>query len=314
LEVPKLPANPKLSAPPKAAPQTILNPRGNVLGQFNAILSGSNNRYYVPDFAGPLSIKTMISGSATWETPGRRYVVHENTYLVLNDRQHYRMTIDSVEKPTTFCIFFERGYVEEVQRAVSLADVALLDEPAAKDPDHIEFRERLEAQPSSVLKATKAFHKGISNGLVSNTGAEEAFLSIAVALVKEHAESRGIVTRLEGRRPATREELYKRVLRGRDFLLSSLSERTSLAAAARAACLSPYHFLRVFSEAFGQTPHQYFTQQRLARAWLLLARGNHSVTEVCLESGFQSLGSFSSLFRKHFGVSPSQVQGGATRS
>jgi AraC-like DNA-binding protein len=273
-------------------------------------LSGSSNRYYVPDFAGPLSIKTMISGSATWETPGRRYVVRENTYLVLNDRQHYRMTIDSHEKPTTFCIFFERGFVEEVYRAMTAATASLLDEPNAIERGRLEFRERLEAQPSPVLAATRAFHAAISRGRVSSTAAEESFLDVAEALLLQHHQTSATASRLPGRRQTTREELLRRVLRGRDFLLSSLSERASLAAAARAACLSPYHFLRAFHDAFGSTPHQYLTAQRLARAQLLLISGNHSVTEVCLESGFQSLGSFSSLFRKHFGVSPRQVQRG----
>jgi AraC family transcriptional regulator len=304
----------KPSLSQRLTPQAFLNPRNAALGQSNAILSGSSNHYYVPDFAGPLSIKTMISGSATWETPGRRYVVRENTYLVLNDTQHYRMTIDSHEKPTTFCVFFERGFVEEVHRAMTSPALSLLDKPSGKNGSRIEFREKLEGQPSSVLAATRSFYYAISNGSESSTGAEEAFLSVAEALLAEHTESHAIVDRIDAHRSATREELYKRVLRGRDFLLSSLDERVSLAAAARAACLSPYHFLRVFRDAFGSTPHQYLTQQRLGRARSLLGRGNRSVTEVCLNSGFQSLGSFSSLFRKHFGISPQQVQRGAKKS
>src|ERR1700683_4849930 len=95
----------------------FFNPVQNILGIENAILSGTSSRHYVPDYETPLSIKTVAAGSVAWETPGRRYVVHENTYLVLNDGQRYSMTMDSHAPSTTFCIFFRRGFVEAVSRA-----------------------------------------------------------------------------------------------------------------------------------------------------------------------------------------------------
>lgn len=288
----------------------ILNPRGTELGLFNAVLSGSNTNHFVPNYLGPLSIKTMISGSAAWETPGRRYVVHENTYLVLNDGQTYTLTIDSLKKVTTFCIFFEHGFVEQVHRAMGSPAGSLLDDPLPARLACMDFREQLEPQSSPVLAATRAFHAALSRGRVSRIAAEESFLAIAAALLKQHRQAGKSAVRMGAQRLATREELLRRVSRGRDFMLSSLSERVSLAEAARAACLSPYHFLRAFRDAFGVTPHQYLTRQRLERAHLLLARGDLSVTDVCLESGFQSLGSFSSLFRRHYGVSPQQLQRG----
>ena len=74
---------------------------------------------------------------------------------------------------------------------------------------------------------------------------------------------------------------------------------------AREVAISPYHFIRQFEAVFGMTPHQFRIQSRLNRAKLLLAMGEHSVTEVCIEVGFSSLGSFSDLFTRRFGSSPS---------
>jgi AraC-like DNA-binding protein len=70
------------------------------------------------------------------------------------------------------------------------------------------------------------------------------------------------------------------------------------------ASFSRYHFLRLFRAAFDQTPHQYLTGRRIARAKELLEQGNLSVTEVCFAVGFDSLGSFSALFRRHVGHAP----------
>jgi AraC-like DNA-binding protein len=77
---------------------------------------------------------------------------------------------------------------------------------------------------------------------------------------------------------------------------------------AREAGISRFHFIRRFEAVFGLTPHQYRVDARLRRARLLLASGNYSVTETCLEVGFESVGSFSFLFAKRVGLSPSEYR------
>jgi AraC-like DNA-binding protein len=68
---------------------------------------------------------------------------------------------------------------------------------------------------------------------------------------------------------------------------------------------SRFYFIRAFRRAFGLTPHQYLTQRRIQRARELLAFSDLSITDICFAVGFQSLGSFSDLFRRHVGHSPS---------
>jgi transcriptional regulator GlxA family with amidase domain len=74
------------------------------------------------------------------------------------------------------------------------------------------------------------------------------------------------------------------------------------------ANLSPYHFLRVHKQAYGETPHEYLTRLRVERAKALLAKGSHNVTEACFEVGFSSVGSFSALFARRVGLSPSEYR------
>ncbi|HMZ79543.1 MAG TPA: helix-turn-helix transcriptional regulator, partial [Acidobacteriota bacterium] len=78
----------------------------------------------------------------------------------------------------------------------------------------------------------------------------------------------------------------------------------TLADIAQVACLSPNHLLRTFKQAFQMTPHQMLTSTRLEAAKRLLKTTHHSVTEICLMVGFESLGSFSWLFRNKVGCSP----------
>ena len=92
-------------------------------------------------------------------------------------------------------------------------------------------------------------------------------------------------------------------------LLSEYSEnQRSVKSIAQEIAVSPFHFIRQFEAIFGVTPHQFRIQNRLEEAKLLLAKGEYSVTEVCMEVGFSSLGSFSDLFTRRVGSSPRAYQ------
>jgi AraC-like DNA-binding protein len=98
-----------------------------------------------------------------------------------------------------------------------------------------------------------------------------------------------------------------RLCRARD-LLRETHATLSIEDIARQSGMSPFHFIRQFAAVFGETPHQFRIGTRLNRAKLLLAAGQHSVTEVCMEVGFTSLGSFSDSFTRRVGASPSLYQ------
>jgi AraC-like DNA-binding protein len=99
-------------------------------------------------------------------------------------------------------------------------------------------------------------------------------------------------------------DVFRRLAAARDFLAAHHAEPLVLADAARRAGISPYHFLRLFARAFDVTPHVFLQRVRLERARTLLARSDARVTDVCLEVGYSSLGSFSTLFARVTGLSP----------
>jgi AraC-like DNA-binding protein len=96
-----------------------------------------------------------------------------------------------------------------------------------------------------------------------------------------------------------------RLCRARDRLRETRDDVLSVRDVAKEAQLSAYHFIRQFAAVFGQTPHQFRIDARLDKAKSLLAADHHSVTDVCMEVGFSSLGSFSDLFSRRIGVAPS---------
>jgi AraC-like DNA-binding protein len=99
-------------------------------------------------------------------------------------------------------------------------------------------------------------------------------------------------------------ETLERLARARDFIDHCYDHPLSLDQISEKACFSRYHFLRLFRQAFNITPHQYLIERRIEKAKELLRTDDVTVTDVCFEVGFQSLGSFSSLFHRCVGHAP----------
>jgi AraC-like DNA-binding protein len=96
----------------------------------------------------------------------------------------------------------------------------------------------------------------------------------------------------------------RHLLRAKDLVDASFREPLDVPALARAAYLSPAHFSREFRRAFGETPHQYLLTCRLERAAALLRNTDRSVADICFMVGLRSVGSFTTSFRRVYGVSP----------
>jgi AraC-like DNA-binding protein len=97
----------------------------------------------------------------------------------------------------------------------------------------------------------------------------------------------------------------RRLLRARDAMDRAYAEPLDVAAVAAVAHLSEAHFIRCFRATFGETPHRYLQRRRVERSMFLLRETDRSVTDICFDVGFMSLGTFSRTFREIVGEAPS---------
>jgi AraC family transcriptional regulator len=247
------------------------------LGVKNVLLRARARRHQVRDFPGPLSIKSVVEGTVRWKTGSREIAVNENSFLVLNEGEPYSMDIDSPAPVETCCVFFERGFVDrEIPSGLYPRDGRILPRmrtiAAAPRPDGMWMEEQF------------------------------ALLGRDLLLLRE--DVRRQIRCLPAVRASTREENFRRVSLAREFVHANLDRPLTLKQIAGEARLSPFHCHRVFVAAFGEPPHRYLRRIRLERAALLLRKQDRTVLEICGEVGFDSLGSFTTLFRRQFGVAP----------
>jgi transcriptional regulator GlxA family with amidase domain len=107
------------------------------------------------------------------------------------------------------------------------------------------------------------------------------------------------------------EESNRRMLRARDAMDRDYARPLDIPALARIAIVSEAHFIRVFRSTFGETPHRYLQRRRVERAMFLLRETERSVTEICFDVGFTSLGTFSRTFADIVGEPPTAYRGRA---
>jgi AraC-like DNA-binding protein len=101
------------------------------------------------------------------------------------------------------------------------------------------------------------------------------------------------------------EDSNRRLLRARDAIDGSYAEPLDVPTLARIAHVSEAHFIRTFRATFGETPNRYLQRRRVERAMWLLRTTDRTVTDICMDVGFASLGTFSRVFRDIVGEPPS---------
>jgi AraC-like DNA-binding protein len=146
-----------------------------------------------------------------------------------------------------------------------------------------------------------------ASGQILPSAYQEDFLLLSRDLLRLYRQIAARIDRMPALRSATRLELFRRVETAREYLHARHTGPVSLDDAARAACLSRYHFHRAFTQAHRRTPHEYLTDLRLERARALLESGD-PVEDVARAIGFSGAPAFTRLFRSRYGATPGAMR------
>src|SRR5207245_5932273 len=104
------------------------------------------------------------------------------------------------------------------------------------------------------------------------------------------------------------EDCNRRMRSAPDAMDRTYAQPLDIPSLARIAVVSEAHFIRTFRDTFGETPHRYLQRRRVERSMFLLRETERSVTDICLDVGFTSLGTFSRTFRDIVGLTPTDYR------
>jgi AraC-like DNA-binding protein len=246
----------------------------------------------------------VLRGELSCQVDHQRFQVPAGHFLVLNAGQALRLTTHEAHE--VLCLHLTAEALQQaLQQLDDTPDWAELQ--SCLRPDHqIELCEQVYRANAHALGR---YLQQLADGIQQ----DEAALPDDLAAVGAEAARLLITTQIDVYRQllkltsaklSTKRELYRRLCMARVHMHAHLDEGLDLDTLAQVACLSKYHFIRLFKEAFGQTPRQYLIARRLERASSLLIHSTKTFHEICHEVGLKDSSSFGRLFKRSFGATP----------
>lgn len=260
----------------------------------HTLLTGTTlSTYHYPEHIPGPGIVTMLSGTGRAGLNSENITVDPSRYLLIDRGSRLSFRMSRPEAQPLF-LFFRTSTVEEAldKQQAEFCWLERLHPMTAILKDQLEWLVRLGGSCSSfsTLKA---------DGIV---------LDMLMDFVRQARAAATTAARLPVSRRSTRIGLFKRLSQAREWIDDNYPSPLPLESMAEKAQLNRQHFLRMFRDCFGSTPHQYLTQVRLNAAASLLRDTPEPVAAICRMTGFESPSSFSTLFRSRFGASPNALR------
>jgi AraC family transcriptional regulator len=245
--------------------------------------------YTFPQHIPGPGILTLLSGAGRFILNGESIPLDPTRYLVIDEGTRLSIRLPRPDTQPLFLFFRSETVTEALTK--QHADFCWLER---LHPLNDTLKERLEW----------LVRFGSSCSSFSALKADAMIRDILLDLVRQARAAEATAERLAVSRRSTRIGLYKRLSLAREWIDANYPSSLPLESMAEAAQLNRQHFLRMFRDCFGLTPHQYLIDVRLTAARKLLSETNEPITSICRMTGFESPPSFSSLFRNRFGASP----------
>jgi AraC family transcriptional regulator len=270
------------------------------------IFAKTNSTYHYPKHQTPYLFLANFEQIGSYRLNDNAISINDRAFYFLNAGDELEINFSRQMRLETLIIMFNKYFVSDVYRCCLGSTEELLEIGR-------EVNNRVLRLPEIPFVYTAGIRQSIerivTNRLESDQDSEYYFFDLLSQLLKCNAAYKTEISRLPAKKKSTREELYKRIIQARIYMSDNLSSTVTIDEIAAEACLNKFHFLKVFKNCYGVTPHQYFLKLKMERSVNLLRTGKFTVSEVCLMSGFESHGSFTNLFRKFYGAPPSHFMG-----
>jgi AraC-like DNA-binding protein len=261
-----------------------------------AILNARGARYDGGGDEPDLSLKWIPQGSARYRSERRAFALKSDVQLLLNRGQSY--ALDMREPSESFVVFFGRELADAAWAAHTRRAEPFPEVPSVSGLSQAGLQETLKRLRAETQEETP------DGGRLTE---------LSLALLSDVAElahhRRRMAQRLPVIRSTTRDELLRRVARAESYLVAARNG-ASLEGAAAAAALSPFHLIRVFRAAYGETPLAWATGRRLEAARDALLLTGDAIEEIARGAGYESRTAFDRAFQRRFGDTPGVLRAG----
>ncbi len=274
----------------------------------SVVINAKSASAYRPDVMGPISLFLNVKGSSRCKVDGKTAVVDEDTYFISNRFQPYTLEIENRDTTETFNIHIGEYFSEQLLASLMNTSDTLLNQGKQLDVPTVAFHNKLYPRDAVFNRLVQNLQGAYCDGQTDKLLFDEKLADILLYLLQQHRNMVKEIAGMPSLKRSTQLELYKRLALAADYMHASYMGRVELDEIAGAACLSKFHFLRLFKHLYHVSPYQYLQNLRMEKAGKLLAGSSESVSEIALMMGYENSNSFSRLFRQHKGIYPTQYR------
>ena len=270
----------------------------------NVVLNTKTKHTYRDGIKGPFSLFLNIVGNSIVTVDNHRRTVDEDTFFVTNQDQIYNLEIDAVKSVETFNIHFGEMFTNEVLESIVRSPEHLLENEFQAGPA-VCFYNATYYRDKQFNAITQQLYDSAKENKATNLREEELLYSLFVYLYDSNQKNKIKFAKLPVIKSTTRKEIEKRLMGAVDYIHAYFKKDISLGQLHEVACLSKFHFLRLFKIAFGYSPYQYIMFLRLQKGLTQLKTTSKTVQQIAVEIGLENANSLSRMVYKKTGHYPS---------
>lgn len=261
--------------------------------------STTKGEYHYPKHETPYLLVANFREAGDYILNNRKITISDHQFYLLNPGDRLEIDFRKKKELQTFLVSFDNTFISSAFQHANRSQEQLMNNP--------ESISSISLSVPSVPFSMKGEIAGQLFAVLNSRREDEILTEVLIRFFQLLAETEHRMEKLQAVKRSTREEIYRRLFISEAFIREHLQEAVTLDQMAEACCMNPFHFLRLFKEFFHTTPHQYLTELRLEKARGLLKSGAVSVADACFAVGFASPASFSHLFKRRWGCSPSEL-------
>jgi AraC family transcriptional regulator len=263
--------------------------------------------YECAEFPAAIGLLVADGGVCQYSVNGTRHPVGEGQVFFVNRGSALQVRVlGRGVRPAL--LFFHSRLPDLVQFSLSYGAEVLLEKPFDSLPFDFTYLERMHSDVTLRQSVLSLIGLGESCSSFASLQADSQIRDLFEALLMQNQEAYKHSQNIQAVKASTRVEIFRRIAAARDWMEANFAGDSNLEKIATVAAMNSQHFLRMFKQVYAITPHQFLIDLKLQRAKELLGASDVTINEVCQVIGFDSSFSFSVLFKKRFGVSPSQFR------
>lgn len=269
------------------------------------LLNTTTKKTLREDIEGPLSIFMNLRGQSIIGVEKHQVLINENAYVLTNNKAHYDLIIQNSSPTEVFNIHFGTQFLKEASTWFYGTQDSLLDNPFENNTPLPNFPLKATWRNSTFNQLSYQLQQLYQNKTASSEAKEIALLAIFEHIVLNQQEQDSLEKPLKFSKKSTKKELIKRLYLAVDYIYAFYNQPIKLEELAQISCLSKYHFLRSFKQAFGLAPYQFIQQIRFKKALYLLENSQATLQEIADVIGLENASSLSRMFFRASGAYPS---------